>query len=282
MRGRGPTETTVGRHRGPHAGVLDRARDRPRAAGDEGARDRLPGRGRQRLRDLERLRQPLLAGALLRRRGRHHPRPALRRRTLRAVGARHPAAARRRARARLRRRGRRGGRGRLGSPADARDVSRLRAQRALRVTGRRRVRRTAAATSSPSACASTTGPSPASGRSDGRMSCSTGPVAASPAGSTHATRISCWLPETREPIPFRVLLDGEAPGRSHGVDVDEDGNGMLRNGRLHQLVREHDAVRERTLDITFLEPGRRGVRVHLRIARDGDKPDRPTHPIPGL
>ena len=33
----------------------------------ETARDRLPGRGRQRLRDLERVRQPLLAGALLRR-----------------------------------------------------------------------------------------------------------------------------------------------------------------------------------------------------------------------
>ena len=51
-----------------------------------------------------RLRQPLLAGALLRRHGRHHPRPPLRRRTLRAIRARHPAAARRRARARLRRR----------------------------------------------------------------------------------------------------------------------------------------------------------------------------------
>jgi thiol-disulfide isomerase/thioredoxin len=35
--------------------------DRARAVGDEGAGDRLPGRGRQRLRDLERLRQPLLA-----------------------------------------------------------------------------------------------------------------------------------------------------------------------------------------------------------------------------
>jgi Thioredoxin like C-terminal domain len=61
-------------------------------------------------------------------------------------------------------------------------------------------------------------------------------------------------PGAGEPIPFRVLLDGEAPGPSHGVDVAEDGNGLLRDGRLYQLVREHDAVRERTLDITFLEP----------------------------
>jgi thiol-disulfide isomerase/thioredoxin len=59
----------------------------------------------------------------------------------------------------------------------------------------------------------------------------------------------------REAIPFRLLLDGEAPGLSHGADVDEDGNGLLRDGRLYQLVRAHDAVRERTLEITFAEPG---------------------------
>jgi thiol-disulfide isomerase/thioredoxin len=62
-------------------------------------------------------------------------------------------------------------------------------------------------------------------------------------------------PGAREPIPFRVLLDGEAPGPSHGVDVDEDGNGLLRDGRMYQLVRQPDSVRERTLEITFLEPG---------------------------
>ena len=62
-------------------------------------------------------------------------------------------------------------------------------------------------------------------------------------------------PGAREPIPFRVLLDGEAPGPSHGVDIDEDGNGVLRDGRMYQLVREHDEVRERTLEVTFLEPG---------------------------
>jgi thiol-disulfide isomerase/thioredoxin len=62
-------------------------------------------------------------------------------------------------------------------------------------------------------------------------------------------------PGAREPISFRVLLDGEAPGPSHGVDIDEDGNGLLRDGRLYQLIREHDVVRERTLKITFLEPG---------------------------
>jgi hypothetical protein len=59
----------------------------------------------------------------------------------------------------------------------------------------------------------------------------------------------------RGPIPFRVLLDGEAPGPSHGVDVDEEGNGVLLHGRMYQLIRQHDAVRDRTLEITFLEAG---------------------------
>jgi hypothetical protein len=52
-----------------------------------------------------------------------------------------------------------------------------------------------------------------------------------------------------------VLLDGHAPGPSHGVDVDEDGNGLLGDGRMYQLVRQHETVRERTLEITFLAAG---------------------------
>ena len=65
-------------------------------------------------------------------------------------------------------------------------------------------------------------------------------------------------PGARQPIPFRVVVDGEAPGRSHGVDVDAEGNGLLRDGRMYQLVRQHDAVRDSTLEITFLEPGAEG------------------------
>ena len=62
-------------------------------------------------------------------------------------------------------------------------------------------------------------------------------------------------PGAREPIPFRVLLDGEAPGGSYGVDVDEYGNGLLGDGRLYQLIRQPDPVSERTLEITFQEAG---------------------------
>jgi thiol-disulfide isomerase/thioredoxin len=62
-------------------------------------------------------------------------------------------------------------------------------------------------------------------------------------------------PGARDPIPFLVRIDGEAPGPSHGVDVDEGGNGLLQDGRMYQLVRERETVRDRTLEITFLEPG---------------------------
>jgi thiol-disulfide isomerase/thioredoxin len=72
----------------------------------------------------------------------------------------------------------------------------------------------------------------------------------------HARDVHLVLsPGARDPIPFHVLLDGAAPGPSRGGDVDEDGNGLLRDARMYQLVRQHDAVRERTLEITFLEPG---------------------------
>jgi hypothetical protein len=39
------------------------------------------------------------------------------------------------------------------------------------------------------------------------------------------------------------------------VDVDDEGSGVLGEGRLYQLIREPDQVRERTLEITFLQPG---------------------------
>jgi hypothetical protein len=58
-----------------------------------------------------------------------------------------------------------------------------------------------------------------------------------------------------EPTPFRVLIDGEPPGASHGVDTDEDGNGVLADGRMYQLVRQSGPIRDRTLQITFSEPG---------------------------
>jgi hypothetical protein len=60
---------------------------------------------------------------------------------------------------------------------------------------------------------------------------------------------------SRAPIRYRVLVDGAPPGPAHGEDVDADGNGVLSAGRMYQLIRHHDSVQERTVEITFLEPG---------------------------
>jgi thiol-disulfide isomerase/thioredoxin len=59
----------------------------------------------------------------------------------------------------------------------------------------------------------------------------------------------------REPVPFRVLLDGEAPSAAHGVDADANGNGHLDADRLYQFVRQPGVVEERTFEITFHEAG---------------------------
>jgi thiol-disulfide isomerase/thioredoxin len=56
-------------------------------------------------------------------------------------------------------------------------------------------------------------------------------------------------------IPFEIVLDGAAPGIAGGVDVDNGGIGLLDDDRLYQLVRQPDAVEERTIAITFREPG---------------------------
>ena len=58
-----------------------------------------------------------------------------------------------------------------------------------------------------------------------------------------------------EPVPFRVLLDGAAPGDAHGSDADADGNGRLEDDRLYQLVRQPGAVEERTFEIAFQQAG---------------------------
>jgi Thioredoxin like C-terminal domain len=59
----------------------------------------------------------------------------------------------------------------------------------------------------------------------------------------------------RVALVARELVDGEAPGVSRGVDVDEDGKGLLRDRRLYELIRQRDLVRERTVEIAFREPG---------------------------
>jgi thiol-disulfide isomerase/thioredoxin len=58
-----------------------------------------------------------------------------------------------------------------------------------------------------------------------------------------------------KPIRFRVTIDGEAPGASHGSDVAADGSGTVDRERLYQLIRQTGPVRDRTFAIEFLDPG---------------------------
>ncbi len=57
------------------------------------------------------------------------------------------------------------------------------------------------------------------------------------------------------PVPFRVLIDDRAPGASHGGDTDAQGNGVLSEPRLHQLIRQPGDIEDRTFEIAFQEPG---------------------------
>ena len=54
---------------------------------------------------------------------------------------------------------------------------------------------------------------------------------------------------------FRVLLDGRAPGDAHGVDVDADGNGVVTEARLYQLIRQRGDITDRLFEIELLDPG---------------------------
>jgi cytochrome c biogenesis protein CcdA/thiol-disulfide isomerase/thioredoxin len=57
------------------------------------------------------------------------------------------------------------------------------------------------------------------------------------------------------PIRFRVLVDGAAPLEDHGMDVDSQGNGIVKEYRLYQLIRQKGKVEDRTFQIEFLDPG---------------------------
>jgi thiol-disulfide isomerase/thioredoxin len=57
------------------------------------------------------------------------------------------------------------------------------------------------------------------------------------------------------PVKFRVLIDGQPPGASHGGDVDEQGNGTVTEQRLYQLIRQPGAITDRQFEIEFLGPG---------------------------
>ncbi|WP_211471183.1 thioredoxin family protein [Collimonas humicola] len=57
------------------------------------------------------------------------------------------------------------------------------------------------------------------------------------------------------PVRFQVRIDGHAPGADHGSDTDAEGNGVVTEARLYQLVRQSGKVKEHTFEIRFLDAG---------------------------
>ena len=73
----------------------------------------------------------------------------------------------------------------------------------------------------------------------------------------HARDVNLVMgPATRgTAVSIRVRLDGQAPGESHGADIDESGDGKVAQQRLYQLIRQQGPITERLVEIEFLEPG---------------------------
>lgn len=56
-------------------------------------------------------------------------------------------------------------------------------------------------------------------------------------------------------VPFRVHIDNQPPGKSHGADIDEQGRGVATDQRLYQLIRQSKHVTDHQFDIEFQNPG---------------------------
>jgi hypothetical protein len=56
-------------------------------------------------------------------------------------------------------------------------------------------------------------------------------------------------------VRFRVTIDGRPPGGAHGLDVDEQGNGVAAEQRMYQLIRQQRPIVDRQVEIEFLDSG---------------------------
>jgi thioredoxin family protein len=57
-----------------------------------------------------------------------------------------------------------------------------------------------------------------------------------------------------KPVRFRVLIDGQPPGRAHGIDTSEQGDGTVAEPRMYQLIRQAGVIADRQFEIEFLDP----------------------------
>jgi cytochrome c biogenesis protein CcdA/thiol-disulfide isomerase/thioredoxin len=73
----------------------------------------------------------------------------------------------------------------------------------------------------------------------------------------HARDVHLVLGPPRDGVAvrFRVSIDGAAPGKDAGTDLDAQGYGTVREHRLYQLVRQRNVARDRTVTIEFFGSG---------------------------
>ncbi|PHQ63576.1 MAG: thioredoxin [Sphingobium sp.] len=64
-------------------------------------------------------------------------------------------------------------------------------------------------------------------------------------------------PPDGRPVRYRVKIDGAAPGRDHGADIDAEGWGEVKEDRLYQLVRQRSVTNDRTITVEVSRPGLR-------------------------
>jgi cytochrome c biogenesis protein CcdA len=261
VQGQGP-----GGDRRACAGVRFREGHRQRAQGRGGPEASLPGGRGQRVRDLARLQQRVLAGALFHRRAGPHPAPPFRRgqaydqseqviRQLLAEAGQDADAAGDLVKVEAQ-----GAQAAADSAQRevARDLHRLRA--APRTSRRPAAWCSASRTRMPCPpgnCRPTSGRWAATGPWASRAPCSARRRAASPTAFTRATCTWCSARHTDQgrPVRIKVTIDGKPPGEDHGVDVDAQGLGTVDGQRLYQLVRQRGAVADRRFEIEFLDPG---------------------------
>jgi hypothetical protein len=58
-----------------------------------------------------------------------------------------------------------------------------------------------------------------------------------------------------KPVHFQVSVDGKPPANAHGMDSDAQGNGIVTQQRLYQLIRQQDPITDHTFRIQFQGPG---------------------------
>jgi hypothetical protein len=259
------TRTRAGGGRRAHAGVRLREAAANVRKRHEGPGHRLSGGGGQQLRHLARLRQPVLAGAVLHRRAGAHPPSPVRREPVRQVGAGHPATA---------------GRGRAagGWPASRWCAEGQGTQ--------------AAADALPALSGETylgyeranSFASPGGIASDRRTHLPGARVAAhQPVGAggewtvgseravlaraerAHRLPLSCARPAPGARAVGRRQagalsgdwIDGKPPLADHGTDTDAQGNGTIDAQRLYQLVRQQSNGKTGCSKSSFSTPARR-------------------------